>query len=219
MRYRSRRILGNQEQLLVAVPWADRNDHATAGPQLIEQRWWYVARRSGDDDRVKWCALRPAETAITGAQFDVVAPLSRKDGRRAGRELRDHLDRADAAGKLGKHRSLIARAGAYLEYGVLWLQVEQLGHQGDDKRLRNRLTVPDRQRPVLVGRILGARCHKCLAPDLGERCGNPWRKRRAACPMCSLVHLGSDLGQQCRALIHGAIPTTVSALRAKPSGV
>ena len=109
-------------------------------------------RRGRDDDRVEWRALRPAEAAVAGAQFDVAATLFRQGPRRAGGQFGDHLDRADLVGKRGKHRCLVAGAGANLQYDVIRLEIKQFRHQRDDEGLRNGLGMTDRQRSVLIGR-------------------------------------------------------------------
>ena len=100
--------------------------------------------RSGQPKLPRRCAIRrcrnPAPPGFRGA------------GGKSG----DHFDRADPVGKRDKHRCLIAGAGAHLQYGIIWPEIEQFRHQRDDEGLRNRLAMTDRQRPVLIGRALRA---------------------------------------------------------------
>ena len=63
------------------------------------------------------------------------------------------LDRDHLAHELREHRRLIARAGADLEDAMLGARREELGHAGDDVRLRDRLPLADRQRVIAVGDV------------------------------------------------------------------
>ena len=66
---------------------------------------------------------------------------------RLGDQRADALDRVDLVGKVRQHRGLVAAAGAYLEHAMqMAAGPQQLGHAGDDVRLRNGLSGTDRQR-------------------------------------------------------------------------
>ena len=54
------RTLDNQQEFLFAEVPAHRDDHPSSAPELGEQRLGHEWRRSGDDDAVERCLLRPA---------------------------------------------------------------------------------------------------------------------------------------------------------------
>jgi hypothetical protein len=53
--------------------------------------------------------------------------------------------------QLGQDRRLVARTGAELQHHITRLDLEKVGHEGDDQRLRDRLAVADGHRPVGIG--------------------------------------------------------------------
>ena len=61
------------------------------------------------------------------------------------------LDGIDPAAEIGQHRGLVARTGADLQHLVALVELELLGHEGDDVRLGDGLAAIDRQRDVLIG--------------------------------------------------------------------
>ena len=69
----------------------------------------------------------------------------------------------DVGGDLGEDRGRVTRARADLEHLVAALELERVGHQGDDVRLRDRLIGIDRQRGVVVGELNEVRRHEFVA--------------------------------------------------------
>ena len=52
---------------------------------------------------------------------------------------------------MGEDSGLVARAGAHLEDDMVRPHAHEVGHQRDDERLRDGLTMADRQRSVGIG--------------------------------------------------------------------
>ena len=52
-----------------------------------------------------------------------------------GRELLDDLDAPDLTHQFRQHRRLVAKAGADLQSHLMWLEIEEIGHDGDDEGL------------------------------------------------------------------------------------
>src|SRR5262249_47534795 len=119
--------------------------------------------RRGDDDAIEWCYLRPSVIAVAAAYMDgVVAEFGQPCCRLLG-QARYTLDRIDLMPELGQHGGLITGAGADFEDASARREAQQVGHQGDDVRLRNSLTEADWQRSIGIGQIaLGGR-HKRMA--------------------------------------------------------
>src|SRR5262249_39609792 len=115
-RYRPCFILGEDQQVLLAMWLASGNDQPAAGLDLFHQGWRDLARSRGYDDGVERGMFRPTLAAITAPQRDVGEALLRQHRGRTGGEFRNDLDRPDRVGKAGEHRRLISRAGADLEH-------------------------------------------------------------------------------------------------------
>jgi hypothetical protein len=79
--------------------------------------------------------LGPAVKAVSQAKLDVAAALARQPLLGLLGELFDDLDAVDLAHQRREDRRLIAQAGADLQDPVAGLQVEKIGHQGDDEGL------------------------------------------------------------------------------------
>src|SRR5262249_824864 len=60
-------------------------------------------------------------------------------------------DRETPPRKMGEDRRLVTGAGAHLKDGIVRPNASKVGHESDDERLRNGLTIADRQRPIGVG--------------------------------------------------------------------
>ena len=110
--------------------------------------------RRGDDDGVERRRLRPAQIAVADARLHVRVAEPRQRRRRLASETVDDLDAVDLVGDLRQHRRLVAAAGSDLEHLGTGRQLEQIGHQRHDVRLRDGLPFADRQRPVAVGGAL-----------------------------------------------------------------
>src|SRR5512132_447260 len=143
------RILLEDLELLKEAAYG--NDHPAVRRELVEQ-WLRDALRSGsDDDPVEGGVFGPAAVAVAFLHGDVAEA---EPGEALGgllRELRDDLDRVDVPRELREHGALVARARADLQDALVRRQVEQLAHERNDVRLRDRLPAADGKRAVLVG--------------------------------------------------------------------
>src|SRR5512132_437800 len=84
--------LFDEHQMLDEERTAHRNDHASARPQLLDQRRWNVARRGGDDDAVERRRFLPAVVSVAGAHGDVVVVQPDEARLRSLRPLPDDRD-------------------------------------------------------------------------------------------------------------------------------
>src|SRR5215472_17188641 len=62
----------DQHQLLHQEGGANRNDHAPARLELLEQGRWNLRRRCGDDDAVEWRCVWPSIITVPLAGVDGV---------------------------------------------------------------------------------------------------------------------------------------------------
>lgn len=137
----------DQQFLRVA---AHGDDQATAGGQLVDERRRDFRRGGGNDDHVEGGFFRPALIAVALADHDVlVAQLGQAFFGLFSQRL-DDLDAVNLPAELGQHGRLIAGTGADIEGSALGLRLGQLGHQGNDVRLGNRLPMANRQRMVSI---------------------------------------------------------------------
>ncbi len=63
---------------------------------------------------------------------------------------------------------MVARAGSHVEHDVVVVQLEQIAHARDERRLGDRLSAADRQRPVGVREGLQGGGDEQFARDLGD---------------------------------------------------
>ena len=84
------------------------------------------------------------------------------------RQLTDPLNRVDVPGNFSEHGCRIARSGSDLEHLLTASQRQRLRHEGDNVRLGNCLTRFDRQRSVLVGKLMQLLRQECLTRDLAH---------------------------------------------------
>src|SRR5262249_20833775 len=72
----------DDHEILAAEPLlADRDHHAAARSELIDQGLRHVVRRGGDDDGIERCRIRPTQIPIADARLDVaVAELLQQCG-------------------------------------------------------------------------------------------------------------------------------------------
>ena len=107
---------------------------------------------------------------------------------------------------------LIPEPGANFEHRVIGLDIEQVGHQRDDKRLRDRLLEADRKRRIGVGMRLKLDGHKGVTRHLIHDLHYPPGKGRFADPRAHIDGLDGDLrdhgSAQGREIVwvHGDIP-------------
>ena len=75
----------------------------------------------------------------------------------------------DAPAQLRQDRRLIARPGADLQHGIAGLGGQSLGHQPDNRGLRDGLAAGDGQRHVLIGALGEQALHEGAPVDLLHR--------------------------------------------------
>ena len=129
------RLFRQALQYLHFVLRADRDDHAAADCEQVDQWLRHFVGCSRDDDCIEGCVLRPAGVTVTNPDRDVVVTLSLKISRRTLAEHVDDLDRVHLAGHFRQHRGLVTRAGTDFEHRLVRAQPGQVGHQCDDVRL------------------------------------------------------------------------------------
>src|SRR5216684_1606969 len=138
--------LAPELQLLVVRVAPHRNDQPTARSQLIEERRRHGRWGGRDENGVERRRLRPAQRAVADAKLDILVAQLGEDLLRAPGELRHDLDGADGAAErkqLAEDRRLVAAAGAHFQHALFPLELQRLGHGGDDERLRDGLALPD----------------------------------------------------------------------------
>jgi len=81
----------------------------------------------------------------------------------------DDLDRVYLFADMAEDGRLVSRARADLERAATRARVDQVGHDRDDVGLRDRLAVPDRQRPVFIGEPAIIALYEFVARDRRER--------------------------------------------------
>ena len=126
-----------------------------------------TARR--DENRVVGGVAAPAQGAVAQEHRHVDrARLTQRPLRGAGERL-DPLDRKHLPGQGAEQGGLIARAGADLQNPLRPAQPQGFEIAGLGERLRDRLTLADRQRCVLVRAMPHRLGHEEVARRLGER--------------------------------------------------
>src|SRR6516162_9693866 len=140
-----------QHEVLNCEWRSDRDHHAALRLQLADQRRRDLARCGGDDDAVKGRRLLPAVIAIARARRDVAIAQPLQPRGSAVRQPRHDLDRVNPPRKTGEDRRLVTRPGAHLKDGIVRPDASKVGHESDDERLRNGLTIANRQRLIGVG--------------------------------------------------------------------
>src|SRR6266705_2560304 len=88
---------------------------------------------------------------------------------------------------------LIPYAGTDLEGHVIRLQLKQIGHERDDKGLRDSLAVADRQWRAEIGISLQLQGHEFVSRDLAHHLDYPGAKRRFAELRRKEYGIGNDL--------------------------
>src|SRR6516165_4346107 len=145
------RVTLHQHEVLNREWRADRDHHSALRFQLADQRRRDLARCGGDDDAVKGRRLLPAVIAIARACHDIAIAQPLQPRGSAVRQPRHDLDRVNPPREMGEDRCLVARAGAHLKDGMARPDASEVSHESDDERLRNGLTIANRQRPIGVG--------------------------------------------------------------------
>ena len=113
----------------------------------------------------------------------------------AGCQFFDDLDGEDLRTEFCQHRRLVSAPRANLQHALPGREHRQLGHQGHDVRLADRLVGLDRQRRVIV--CLGAqslayehvsrhRAHRLEHPGVGDPAGFDLTGNHALARVCVL---------------------------------
>src|SRR6516225_4842526 len=144
------RVTLQQHEVLNREWRADRDHHAALGLQLADQRRRDLARRGGYDDAVEGRRLLPAVIAIARACHDIAIAQPLQPRGSAVRQPRHDLDRVNPPGEMGEDRRLVTRTSAHLKDGIVRPDANQVGHESHDERLRNGLTIANRQRLIGV---------------------------------------------------------------------
>src|SRR6266542_248555 len=154
-------------ELLVAPAEGQRN--APALPELLQEGRRHLIRGRRDRNSVVGRVLREAEPAVADVHVDALVARGGERCPRALGKLGNPLDRMYFARQLREHGRLIAGAGADIEDALVTIEREALADEGDDERLRDRLSVCKRQRRILVrepAQVLG---HEELARHARHR--------------------------------------------------
>ena len=113
--------------------------------------------------------LGQAEPAVANVHVHAFIARCCERNLRAAGELRDPFNRVNLSRELREHGCLVARAGADIEHALIAFERKPLADEGNDERLRNRLSVCKRQRRVLVGEAAQVIGYKELAGHAGHR--------------------------------------------------
>src|SRR3569832_2696792 len=161
---------GECGQHLIGVRRSEGNHQPAAGTQLVEQGLRNTGRSGGNDDGIEWSAVTPTLVAVSRPYRNIAVTQSREPRCRFGRQSGNDLDAVHLSNQPRQHRSLIAATGADLQYDIARLGLQQIGHEGDDEGLRNRLAVADRLRRVVISNIALIGGEKFVTWHLGQRC-------------------------------------------------
>jgi hypothetical protein len=128
-----------------------RGDQDTANVEPLQQGVRYPVHGRSDNDAVELPDGRWNREAVAKHDFDVEAveflqALAGDVGQRSETLDGQHLSR-----QARQDRGLVAGAGADLEHAMLLLQLELLGHVGDDEGLADGLSTRYRHRAVAIG--------------------------------------------------------------------
>src|SRR5690625_3556743 len=138
----ARRGSNIQDQLLLATAYGGYQP-ATHG-QLLKQGCWHLRWRSGQNNAIKRCMLRPAFIAIAITNADVIKLELPETSSCLVRQALDSLDAIDIGSQLRQNRGLITRASANLQDPLRCQPIEQqLRHARYRQRLRDGLTKTD----------------------------------------------------------------------------
>src|SRR5215469_7243444 len=106
---------------------------------------------------------------IGNLEFDIAAALLSKTFFGLLAKLFDDFNRVYLAGEPREHGGLIAKTGTDFENAVVGPDVEQIGHQGDDKWLRDRLFEADWKWNIGIRVGLNLDWHKLMPRHLAYR--------------------------------------------------
>jgi hypothetical protein len=107
--------------------------------------------RGGDYDGIEWSRLLPSEVPISIFHPDFIVSQVFQALGRLLRQVPVNFNRVHLVGQLGQNGCLIARAGPNLQDFLSRLYLKDLGHQGHDIGLRDRLSFSDGQGMIRIG--------------------------------------------------------------------
>ena len=144
-------ILFSHQLKLLRVSRTHGDCHSSAFAELSKQRRRNTWSRSRNDDRIERRMFGQAQAAIANADRNIRVSKPPQNCFRRMRQARMPLDGVNTSRKLGQNGRLITRTGSDFEHSLASLQCERLQHESHDERLRNGLTLANRQRMVRVG--------------------------------------------------------------------
>src|SRR6267142_1858813 len=130
--------------------------------------------------------------AIGNLEFDIAAALLSESLFRRLTKLFDYFNGVYLAGQLREDSGLIAKTGADFENAVVGLDVEQIGHQCDDKGLRDRLFETDWKWNIVIRVGLKFDWHKLMPRHLAHGRHDAFVQRILADRAAQLKGAGGD---------------------------
>ena len=129
---------------------ADGDDEAPSDSQLRQQGGRRLGAARGHRDGVVGGMLRPSEGAVATRHLDIVEPEASEAFLRGIRQLPHSLDGVNAPRRPSQDGRGVAGSRPDLEDTFIARERERLHGDGNDVRLRYRLTLPDGQRSIFV---------------------------------------------------------------------
>ena len=165
---------------MLRIGEAGSDDHFPARLQLMDERRGNEVGSRGHDHLVERRVLGPAVVAVGDLELDVGAALLAQSLLCLAGELFDDFDAVHLARQLRQDRGLVAQSGADLEHGLLGADIQQIRHQRDDERLRDRLLETYGKRNVGVGVGLQFDRYELVSRHLGHGRHHAFVERRLA---------------------------------------
>src|SRR3569623_1478260 len=193
---------GEYGQHLIGVRRSEGKHQPAAGPQLVEQELRNTGSSGGNDDGIEWFAVTPTLVAVGRPYRNIVVTQPREPRCRFGRQYGNDLDAVHLSNQPRQHRSLIAATGTDLQYDIARLGLQQIGHEGDNEGLRNRLTMADRHRRVVISISALISGEKFVTRHLGQRCHHPGSELIFAEPGAGEHGFLADIAEHAGHVIH-----------------
>jgi hypothetical protein len=142
-------LVEDHELLILTIAYW--RNQATLWPQLMDQLRWYFRWRRSQDDAIVRRMLGPALIPVSMPDCDIAVAQSPKLLGRRARKLQHEFYGVHSAGEFGEYGGLISGPRADLEYAMTLANFEQLCHDSDDVRLRDRSATAYIERSIVVG--------------------------------------------------------------------
>src|SRR5271157_1118087 len=166
-------FLGSRDPHKILVPAAYRRHEAATYLELIQQGPGdTLGRRGGEHDGIERSALGPALVPVADSRVHRAITKLPKQTRGGSAQLGNNLDRIDLPDAFRQYGRLIARARADFQHPHLLPGLDELGHQGHDIGLRDRLSLTNRQRIISICQITQMRGHEPMPGHLAHRAQN-----------------------------------------------